>query len=91
MHNFGRVFGRICAKISPAMVDFHSASAQVGRRQPGEVDWGLKLASMACVRWADEGDGGGAMKSFRKPPPLRIIAAEEESGFAPPFDLFFLV
>ena len=67
------------------MVDFRSASAQVGHRQPGEADWGLKPASMACVRWGDEGDGGGAMKSLRKPPPLRVIAAEEERGFATPF------
>ena len=65
------------------MVDFCSASAQVGRRQPGEVDWSLKPASMACVRWGDEGDGGGAMKSFRQLPPLRGIVAEEERGFAP--------
>ena len=88
MHNSGRVSGCPCARIGPATTDFHSASARVGRRQPREADWGLKPASMACVRWGDEGGGGAAMKSFRKPSPLRVIAAEEEKGSPPPFDPF---
>jgi len=38
MHDFGLVFDRPCARISLAMADFRSASAQVGRRQLGGVN-----------------------------------------------------
>ena len=38
MHDFGRVSGRPYARIGLAMVDFRSASARVGRRQPGGLN-----------------------------------------------------
>ena len=38
MHDFGRVTGRPRARIGLAIVDFRSALAQVGRRQPGGLN-----------------------------------------------------